>query len=86
LSNWHPVTLTPNICQALLCVTFGDVTLLPGEFLVGGYSNFLFSFKEVTAAPMENAITLLAPFCDPAAAEKDASQLALLAPTFMMGW
>jgi hypothetical protein len=35
---------------------------------------------------MENAITLLAPFCDPAAAEKDASDLALLAPTFMMGW
>ena len=60
--------------------------LQPGEFLVGGYSNFLFSFKEITAAPMENAITLLAPFCDVAAAEKDAADLALLAPTFMLGW
>ena len=29
-------------------VTFGaNVVLLPGEFLVGGYSNFLFSFKHV---------------------------------------
>jgi len=67
-------------------VTFGDVSLQPGEFLVGGYSNFLFSFKEITASPMENAITLLAPFCDPAAAEKDAADLALIAPTFMLGW
>jgi hypothetical protein len=67
-------------------VTFGDVSLQPGEFLVGGYSNFLFSFKEVTAAPMENAITLLAPFCDVAAVDTDAADIALLAPTFMLGW
>jgi len=60
--------------------------LQPGEFLVGGYSNFLFSFKEVTAAPMENAITLLAPFCDVAAVDTDAADIALLAPTFMLGW
>ena len=67
-------------------VTFGDVRLQPGEFLVGGYSNFLFSFKEMNAAPMENAITLLAPYCDAEATTRDARELALLAPTFMLGW
>ena len=67
-------------------VTFGDVLLQPGEFLVGGYSNFLFSFKEMNAAPMENAITLLAPYCDAEATTRDARELALLAPTFMLGW
>ena len=66
-------------------VTFGDVRLQPGEFLVGGYSNFLFSFKEMNAAPMENAITLLAPYCDAEATTRDARELALLAPTFMLG-
>ena len=67
-------------------VTFGEVTLDDGEFLVGGYSNFLFSFKEQSAMPMENAVTLLAPYCDAAKVNADAAELALLAPTFMMGW
>jgi hypothetical protein len=35
---------------------------------------------------MENAITLLAPFCDVAAVDTDAADIALLAPTFMLGW
>jgi hypothetical protein len=67
-------------------VTFGDVTLGPGEFLAGGYSNFLFSFKEISAMPMENSVTLLAPFCDDAAVDRPAAELPLLAPTFMLGW
>ena len=67
-------------------VTFGDVTLGPGEFLAGGYSNFLFSFKEIGAMPMENSVTLLAPFCDDAAVDTPAAELPLLAPTFMLGW
>ena len=67
-------------------VTFGDATLRRGEFLVGGYSNFLFSFKERSAMPMEDAVTLLAPYCDVEALDKPASELALLAPTFKLGW
>ena len=67
-------------------MTFGDVTLGPGEFLAGGYSNFLFSFKEMGAMPMENSVTLLAPFCDDAAVDRPAAELPLLAPTFMLGW
>ena len=67
-------------------VTFGDVTLGPGEFLAGGYSNFLFSFKEMGAMPMENSVALLAPFCDDAAVDRPAAELPLLAPTFMLGW
>ena len=56
-------------------VTFGDATLRRGEFLVGGYSNFLFSFKERSAMPMEDAVTLLAPYCDVEALDKPASEL-----------
>ena len=67
-------------------VTFGGATLRRGEFLVGGYSNFLFSFKERSAMPMEDAVTLLAPYCDVEALDKPASELALLAPTFKLGW
>ena len=46
-------------------VTFGaNVVLLPGEFLVGGYSNFLFSFKHVESKKIESLMTLRAPVCD----------------------
>ena len=67
-------------------VVFGDVSLGRGEFLVGGYSNFLFSFKEQSAMPMETGVTLLAPYCDLQALDKPAADRPLLAPTFKLGW
>ena len=67
-------------------VTFGDIALAPGEFLVGGYSNFLFSFKEIGSAPMENSVTLLQPYCDVAVLSVAPEELPLLAPTFKLGW
>jgi hypothetical protein len=68
-------------------VTFGaNVVLLPGEFLVGGYSNFLFSFKHVESKKIESLMTLRAPVCDVEAMNTLSSSVAVVSPNMIFGW
>ena len=68
-------------------VTFGkNVVLLPGEFLVGGYSNFLFSFKHVQSKKIESLMTLREPICDTEAMNTLSSSVAVVSPNMVFGW
>ena len=68
-------------------VTFGEnVVLNPGEFLVGGYSNFLFSFKHVDSKKIESTLTLRAPICDVAAMNTLSSSVTVISPNMIFGW
>ena len=68
-------------------VTFGkNVVLLPGEFLVGGYSNFLFSFKHVQSKKIESLMTLREPICDTDAMNTLSASVAVVSPNMVFGW
>ena len=67
-------------------VDFGAIALNAGEFLAGGYSNFLFSFRDRESRVLDaESVRALDPTCDPSAFTTTSSVMST-APTSTFGW
>ena len=67
-------------------VVFGAIALNAGEFLAGGYSNFLFSFRDRESRVLDaESVRALNPTCDPSAFTTTSSVMST-APTSTFGW